>query len=622
MKIGYKVMSLTTFLLVMIVGIVLAVVIYNMRSIGTFTQEKVNLFGDSIVKMVDENGNDIENKFEEIFYKEKESFLKSEVDSIVSGIRAIVAQAKEEGRSQTEIEELVKIFINHVRYGENKDGYFWVNDLKAVIVVHPVKPSLNGKDLSDLKDKKGTFIFREFVRVCKEKGSGFVKYYWPKPGKDEPQPKLSYVYLIPELGWIVGTGVYIDDIQEKITEVAKMVVAQEKEVQEKTAKESQTIYSNISGKIDSLVMIISGVGVGVVVLGLILGFLFTQFSITKPLQRAVAFAQELSSGNLTVKLDLKSRDEIGILAAALNGMGDKLKELFRIDELRQLGEVLTRSSSQMDSMSDEFTARAEGMAGRANTVATAAEEMSVNMSNVAQAMEGVQEAANTVATAAEEMSATISEIAQNSEKAKEITNQAVEKGSQTSERVHQLGLAAAEITKVTETITAISSQTNLLALNATIEAARAGEAGKGFAVVANEIKELAQQTAKATEEIKGKIADIQKATDVTVEDIKSITEVINDIDSIISTIAAAVEEQSVTTRDIAQNIGNISQNIAEAGENVNQSSEVAQDIAKDIAEVNVEVNEMANSSSQLKQSAEELIELSKKLKQITDSFKV
>ncbi|HCO11857.1 MAG TPA: hypothetical protein DIT19_01340 [Desulfonauticus sp.] len=148
MKIGYKVMSLTTFLLVMIVGIVLAVVIYNMRSIGTFTQEKVNLFGDSIVKMVNENGNDIENKFEEIFYKEKETFLKSEVDSIVSGIRAIVAQAKEEGRSQTEIEELVKIFINHVRYGENKDGYFWVNDLKAVIVVHPVKPSLNGKDLS------------------------------------------------------------------------------------------------------------------------------------------------------------------------------------------------------------------------------------------------------------------------------------------------------------------------------------------------------------------------------------------------------------------------------------------------------------------------------------------
>lgn len=622
MKIGYKVMSLTTFLLVMIVGIVLAVVIYNMRSIGTFTQEKVNLFGDSIVKMVNENGNDIENKFEEIFYKEKETFLKSEVDSIVSGIRAIVAQAKEEGRSQTEIEELVKIFINHVRYGENKDGYFWVNDLKAVIVVHPVKPSLNGKDLSDLKDKKGTFIFREFVRVCKEKGSGFVKYYWPKPGKDEPQLKLSYVYLIPELGWIVGTGVYIDDIQEKITEVAKMVVAQEKEVQEKTAKESQSMYSNISDKIDSLVMIISGVGVGVVVLGLILGFLFTQFSITKPLQRAVAFAQELSSGNLTVKLDLKSRDEIGILAAALNGMGDKLKELFRIDELRQLGDVLARASSQMDSMSDEFTARAEGMAGRANTVATAAEEMSVNMSNVAQAMEGVQEAANTVATAAEEMSATISEIAQNSEKAKEITNQAVEKGSQTSERVHQLGLAAAEITKVTETITAISSQTNLLALNATIEAARAGEAGKGFAVVANEIKELAQQTAKATEEIKGKIADIQKATDVTVEDIKSITEVINDIDSIISTIAAAVEEQSVTTRDIAQNIGNISQNIAEAGENVNQSSEVAQDIAKDIAEVNVEVNEMANSSSQLKQSAEELIELSKKLKHITDSFKV
>ncbi|SDN75356.1 methyl-accepting chemotaxis sensory transducer with Cache sensor [Desulfonauticus submarinus] len=376
----------------------------------------------------------------------------------------------------------------------------------------------------------------------------------------------------------------------------------------------QNVYNSIT-----TATIYSGI-VLVIIVAVIL--LVTQFNILKPLSKTVAFSQEIANGNLNAKISLKNRDELGDLANALNNMGERLKSMFRIDELRELTEVLTRSSGSMNEMSDEYAKRAESIASRANTVAVAAEEMSVNMSNVAQVMERSAESSNTVATASEEMSATIAEISNNTEKAKSMTTEAVGKAQNTSERVNNLGEAAKEISKVTETITAISSQTNLLALNATIEAARAGEAGKGFAVVANEIKELAQQTANATEEIRQKIDNIQKATEVTVEDIKDITQSISDIDSIISTIAAAVEEQSTTTRDIAENIGSVSQHIGEVNENVNQSSQVAGDIAKDISTINSEVNEMATSSALLKESAKELIALAQKLKQIISNFKV
>lgn len=622
MKIGYKIMSLTTMLLVLAVGVIIGIVFYNFHAQKEFAEKEVEDFGKEIVSLVHKSGQEMSTSFEKEFYLEKKNFLKAEVQTLFTGIRYIIKTGKQSGLSDEEIRERIKKWVENLRYGSQKKGYFWINDMHHRMVMHPIKPSLNGKDLSGLKDKKGKHFFVEFVRVCKEKGEGFVEYYWPKPGSDVPVPKLSYVYLIPELKWIIGTGIYIDDIKERVNAVKQVVDSQITKTKKLSISKVKDIEDKLEKQIAKVLTSIIGIGVGIIILGLLLAYLFTKFSITSPLAKAVSFAEEISKGNLRASIDLKSKDEIGMLASTLSGMGTKLKEMFKIDDLRHLADVLTNSSSQMNSMSDEFSNRAEGMAGKANTVATAAEEMSVNMSNVAQAMEGVQEAANTVATAAEEMSATISEIAQNSEKAKEITSQAVQRGAETSERVNKLGQAAAEISKVTETITAISSQTNLLALNATIEAARAGEAGKGFAVVANEIKELAQQTADATEEIKHRIGEIQKATDVTVEDIQSITEVINDIDSIISTIAAAVEEQSVTTRDIAQNIGNISENISQAGENVSQSSTVAQDIAKDIAEVNMEVNEMANSSSQLKQSAEELMELAKRLKEITKSFTI
>ncbi len=342
----------------------------------------------------------------------------------------------------------------------------------------------------------------------------------------------------------------------------------------------------------------------------------------KPIKRIIERIRDVAEGegDLTARLEVKSRDEMSELARWFNTFMDKLQTMIR--NIAGNAETLNRSSSELSGLSQQMADGAAQMSGKVNTVASSGEEMSSNMESVAATMEQASSNIGVVASSAEEMTATINEIAQNSEKARNITGEAVSRAKDASIKVDHLGTAAQEISKVTEAITEISEQTNLLALNATIEAARAGEAGKGFAVVANEIKELARQTAEATQEIKGQIEGIQDSTSGTVTEIGEILKVINDVNEIVSAIATAVEEQSVTTKEIAGNVAQASQGIQEVNENVAQSSSVSKDIASDIAEVNQAVGEISNNSSQVSLNSQELNKLARELKELVNRFKV
>jgi len=386
-------------------------------------------------------------------------------------------------------------------------------------------------------------------------------------------------------------------------------------------KLAQTAHHEASATHKNGVMVLVAIICSGVIAGIFLAVVIG-LGIKKPISSAVAGLKDIAEGegDLTTRLEVSGKDEVGELSRWFNTFIEKLQRI--ITEIAANSEAVTASSTDLSNLSEQISNGSEQMSGKANTVASAAEEMSSNSNSVAAAMEQAATNMNMVATATEEMTASVNEIAQNSEKARSATGEAVTQAKKASDQVEELGHAAEDIGKVTETITEISEQTNLLALNATIEAARAGEAGKGFAVVANEIKELAKQTADATQEIKQKIDMNRESTSKTVKEIEQIARVINTVNEIVSTIATAVEEQSVTTKEIASNVAQASIGIQEVNQNVADSSTVAGEIAKDISQVNHSAGEMSGSSSQLHTNASDLETLAEQLRDVVGQFKV
>jgi methyl-accepting chemotaxis protein len=281
-----------------------------------------------------------------------------------------------------------------------------------------------------------------------------------------------------------------------------------------------------------LVFILVGLG-----LALGLGYVVAR-AIANPLRAAQDTLDKVADGDLTQRLEVGSKDEVGRMAASLNRMLEKTSSV-----VRAIGEnstSLASSSEELSNVAQQMGASAEETSAQATGVSTSAEQVSSNV--------------QTVATAAEEMGASIKEIAGSANEAARVATTAVSVAESTNATVTKLGDSSAEIGEVIKVITSIAEQTNLLALNATIEAARAGEAGKGFAVVANEVKELAKETARATDEIGGKIVAIQADARAAVDAIAEITSVINQINGIQTTIASAVEEQTATTNEIIRSV--------------------------------------------------------------------
>ena len=331
-----------------------------------------------------------------------------------------------------------------------------------------------------------------------------------------------------------------------------------------------------------ILLVLSVAAIVVIIFG---GYIIGQ-SISKPLGNIAFMLKDISQGegDLTKTIPAEGKDEIAEVARYFNEFVAKLRGM--IGDIAENAQHVATASEQLSANSHQITANSEETSAQAQVVADAGQHVNTNL--------------QTLATGSEEMSATINEISKNAMEAANVAGEAVRTADATNITVGKLGEASAEIGKVIEVITSIAQQTNLLALNATIEAARAGEAGKGFAVVANEVKELAKQTAKATEDIGQKISVMQQNTTGAVDAIGRIREVIDKINHISGVIATAVEEQSATTTEMSRNVGEAAKGASEISGNIAGVAEAARNTSQSVAESQKATEHLAEMSSQMR----------------------
>lgn len=320
---------------------------------------------------------------------------------------------------------------------------------------------------------------------------------------------------------------------------------------------------------------------------------YLQKSLTEPLHQVLSRLKDIArgEGDLTKRLDILGKDELGEIAETFNHFADKMQKL--VKGIAGTGQNLLTSSGQMTETSSVMSAATQETSSQANAVSAGARQVSQNL--------------QVVSTATQGMSSSIKEIAQSANQAAHVAISAVKMARDANSNVSQLGKSSAEIGQVLKVITSINEQTNLLALNATIEAARAGDAGRGFAVVANEIKELAKETARSTEDIGKKIEAIQTNTQTSVAAIGKISEVIAQINDISSTIASAVEEQAATTTEIGRNLTEAARGSTEIAGNISGVAQAAKSTSKGASDIQV--------------SAKDLYKIASELQDLVDQFK-
>ena len=382
------------------------------------------------------------------------------------------------------------------------------------------------------------------MRSKKIKQAIFVEYMWPKPGTTKPVSKISFARKLDNWDWIIATGVFTDDIDAAIS------------------KRVTHIKEDIQNQVTQFILIIGLV----IAAALVVSYFLVTKGVVKPIRMVIDMLRDIAQGegDLTRRIQDRSGDETQELAKWFNQFIENIQTM--IKKIKEDTLILGDSSKALVEISNEMDQSAKDTSNRSGVVAETSGQMSSMLSSMSEAMAQASSNVSMIRSATEQFTATITEIASNAENARQITQDAVQQTGEASAQVSQLGGSAEKIYKVVETITDISEQVNLLALNATIEAARAGESGKGFAVVANEIKTLATETAKASDEIKTCVNDMKASTDGTITQISGISQVVGQIDNIVTVIATAVEEQSATTREIAENVSQASTGIGDVSE--------------------------------------------------------
>ncbi|RMF44708.1 MAG: HAMP domain-containing protein [Deltaproteobacteria bacterium] len=509
----------------------------------------------------------IYGQYRDQVWQEAEKELQVAVDTAWGVIDHYSREAGEEF-SVGEAKMLATSAIRSLRFGEKL--YFWINDATPKMIMHPIKPQLEGKDLSGVKDPNGKALFLEMVQVTGKGGAGFVEYQWPKPGSDKPVDKLSYVRKHPTWGWIIGAGIYMDDLQARINHAFWTV----------------------------LVGLLLAVGSSVALI------FFLARHISRPLHRTVEMIEEMEKGHFDMRLDMSDRqDEMGRMARAMDAFADSLQHEV-VDSLQQLASGNLNFSITPRDDRDQLRQALKTLETDLNEVMqrirSVGEQIAAGSVQVANSSQTLSQSATESAASLEEMSAAINEItsqvkvsAEHASKANKTSSEAQRLAETGSERMQQMVQAMGEIadsgqniSKIIKTIDEIAFQTNLLALNAAVEAARAGQHGKGFAVVAEEVRNLAARSARAAREtaemIEGSVELTERGAKLageTEEALQKIVGSITEVSSLVHEIASASAEQSEGISQVSQGLVQIDQATQQNTASAEESAAAAEELS-------------------------------------------
>ncbi|HHF2871603.1 TPA: methyl-accepting chemotaxis protein [Vibrio diabolicus] len=470
--------------------------------------------------------------------------------------------------------EAAKEILKAMRF--ESDGYFFAYNSQGVNTLHAIKPSLEGKNLYDLKDENGVAVIAGLIDAS-QKGDGFLYFSWHKPTIDAQAPKLGYAEYLSKWDWVLGTGVYIDDIDQQ--------VAMHRELKTQELKEHTLSAVLIS------------------VIGLIITSILTSIVVSKgiqPLQHVAASLKDVAAGggDLTARLKVESQDEVGEVAAAFNEFMDKLHPLMQ--DIHRSATTVQTVSQSLNTQTSQASGQMQDHCLETDKVVTAVTQMSMTAKEVASNT-------NATAQAIEDANSQVTAAQHEVEQAIEGITELVTEIDSTSDAISELSLQTEKITKVLDVIGEIAEQTNLLALNAAIEAARAGEQGRGFAVVADEVRSLASRTQNSTHEIGDMLKQLQNGVSravstmsvsqkrgvKTAEESALIQQSLSGVHHSIGTIrdmgiqtASAAEEQSAVAEDINQNLVAIQQIV----NNINETLQHAESISTQLSQSGTEIH--------------------------------